>query len=315
MIKPTAYSTFVAVCPSTHRREALLHLAAVHEPALQPMLQSALQSAKQVDDWQGLWVSQQQGRIDGAIWVQPLGNATAQLWLPRQQGPVAQALLQAAYRWIAEQGITFCHTVLPPGHYAWEETLLARNMMRLAELHYLSGSIISSPLVSSLNKPAAIQLQAFTELDEPAQKALIDGVSQESLDCPDLREALSAETLLAGFYQKAPHASHHWYSVHMDGQLVGVLLLSAQKDHCWELLLMGVVREWRGKGIGRKVLQAAFCLAAQEGATQMMLTVDALNTPALRLYQQAGLARYAEQRLLAWKAPFSSQVLALKAFS
>ncbi|MGP8291242.1 GNAT family N-acetyltransferase [Vreelandella zhanjiangensis] len=304
MITPTAYSTSVAVCPSTHRREALLHLAAVHEPVLQPMLQTALQSAKQAAAWEGLWVSQQQGRIDGAIWVQLLGNTTAQLWLPRQQGPVAQALLRAAYRWIAEQGITFCHTVLPPSHYAWEATLLAHSMTRLAELHYLSGSI-TSPLASSANKPAAIQLQAFTELDESAQKALIDDVSQESLDCPGLREALSSEALLAGFYQKAPQAPHHWYSVHVAGQSVGVLLLSPLKDRCWELLLMGVVREWRGKGIGREVLQAAFRLAAQEGATEMMLTVDALNTPALRLYQRAGLARYAEQRLLAWKAPLS----------
>ena len=305
MIKPTAHSASVAVCPSTHRREALLHLAAVHEPALQPALQTALQSAKQVDAWEGLWVSQQQGCIDSAIWVQPLGNATAQLWLPRQQDPAAQALLQAAYRWITEQGITFCHTVLPPCHYAWEATLFAHNMTRLAELHYLSGSITSSPLASSSNKPAAIQLQAFIELDESAQKALIDGVSQESLDCPDLREALSSETLLAGFYQKAPHAPHYWYSVHVDGQPVGVLLLSPLKDLCWELLLMGVIPQWRGKGIGREVLQAAFRLAAQEGATEIMLTVDALNMPAQRLYQRAGLARYAEQQLLAWKAPYS----------
>ncbi|WP_018918450.1 GNAT family N-acetyltransferase [Vreelandella zhanjiangensis] len=304
MITLTACSTSVAVCPSTHRREALLHLAAVHEPALQPMLQTALQSAKQAAAWEGLWVSQQQGRIDGAIWVQLLGNTTAQLWLPRQQGPVAQALLRVAYRWIAEQGITFCHTVLPPSHYAWEATLLALNMTRLAELHYLSGSIISGPLIALSDKPVSIQLKAFTELDESAQKALIDDVSQESLDCPGLREALSSEALLAGFYQKAPQAPHHWYSVHVAGQSVGVLLLSPL-DRCWELLLMGVVREWRGKGIGREVLQAAFRLAAQQGATEMMLTVDALNTPALRLYQRAGLARYAEQRLLAWKAPLS----------
>lgn len=302
MIKPTDRSASVAACPATHRREALLHLAAVHEPALQ----TALQSAKQVDAWEGLWVSQQQGRIDGAIWVQPLGNATAQLWLPRQQGPVAQALLQAAYRWVVKQGITFCHTVLPPSHYGWEATLLAHRMTHLAELHYLSGSVTSSPLVSSSNKPAEpIRLQAFTELDELAQKALIDDVSQESLDCPGLREALSSQALLAGFYQKAPYAPCHWYSIHVDDQPVGALLLSPLKDHCWELLLMGVVPQWRGKGIGREVLQAAFRLAAQEGATEIMLTVDALNTPAQRLYQRAGLDRYAEQRLLAWKAPYS----------
>ena len=33
----------------------------------------------------------------------------------------------------------------------------------------------------------------------------------------------------------------------------------------------------------------------------MILTVDTRNTPAWRLYQQAGFIGYAEQRLLAWE--------------
>ncbi|RUR54232.1 GNAT family N-acetyltransferase [Vreelandella populi] len=305
MNKSTVHSACVAICPSTLRREALLHLAAVHEPALQPALQAALKSARQ-PDWEGLWVYRQQEQITGALWVQPLAHATAQLWLPQQDGPAGQALLAAAHAWITEQGITLCHVALPPSHYAWEATLLAHNMVRLAELRHLSINLLSVTLAPELTcvqsgTPTPIKLEAFAKLNVAAQTSLLDSISQGSLDCPTLRESLSSEALLAGFYNQAPEAPDHWYSVNLGHERVGVLLLVPGSEHCWELLLMGVVPQWRGQGIGRKVLQAAFKLAVSQGAADMILTVDANNTPALRLYQQAGLVRYAQQRLLAWK--------------
>ncbi|RUR31136.1 GNAT family N-acetyltransferase [Vreelandella nanhaiensis] len=307
MTKPTVDSDCVAVCPLTLRREALLHLAAVHEPALQPALNAALRSAKQ-PAWDGLWVYQQQGRITGALWVQPLAHTTAQLWLPRRGGPVGQALLAAARAWVTEQGVTLCHVVLPPSHYVWETTLLAHSMIRLAELHHLTINLLSVTLAPELAcielgtlSPTPIRLEAFSKLNAAAQTSLLDSISQGSLDCPALRESLSSEALLAGFYNQAPEAPHHWYSVNLGNERVGVLLLAPGPEHCWELLLMGVVPQWRGQGIGRKVLQAAFKRAVSQGATEMILTVDANNTPALCLYLQAGLSRYAEQRLFAWR--------------
>lgn len=306
MTKPTVHSACVAVCPSTLRREALLHLAAIHEPGLQPALNAALRSAKQTD-WDGLWIYQQQGHIAGALWVQPLVNATAQLWLPCQDGPASRALLAAAHAWVIEQEITLCHVVLPPSHYAWESTLLAYDMVRLAELRHLSIDLSSATLApgQTFRQPGplslSIRLEAFTQLSAAAQTSLLDSISQESLDCPGLRESLSSEALLAGFYGQASEASHHWYSVNLGSERIGVLLLAAGDAHYWELLLMGVVPQRRGQGIGRNVLQAAFSLAVSQGATDMVLTVDANNAPALHLYKQAGLTCHAEQRLLAWK--------------
>ena len=76
----------LAPCPTARRREALLHLAAVHDPAQQPALQQALTAVKALPDtvWQGLWLATHGDHIEAAAWVQPLANQTAQLWLPRQ---------------------------------------------------------------------------------------------------------------------------------------------------------------------------------------------------------------------------------------
>ncbi len=51
------------------------------------------------EQWGGLWISLDAGRLTGAIWVQPLPMNMAQLWLPKAEGAHAYALLHAAYRW------------------------------------------------------------------------------------------------------------------------------------------------------------------------------------------------------------------------
>ena len=63
---------------------------------------------------------------------------------------------------------------------------------------------------------------------------------------------------------------------------------------------MGLVPEWRGKGIGRAIIQHAQALAAQAGALSLSLTVDGQNTPAQRVYAQAGLVEEGREVLLAW---------------
>ncbi|BBI65327.1 hypothetical protein HSBAA_66330 [Vreelandella sulfidaeris] len=66
-------------------------------------------------------------------------------------------------------------------------------------------------------------------------------------------------------------------------------------------MLMGLAPDWRGKGLGRSLLNKALELAQQSGALDVVLAVDDVNLPAKRLYQQAGFVRYAQQHLLAWK--------------
>ena len=59
----------VKQCPPEQRREALLHLAAVYDPAQQSALQHALSTIKASSDvvWQGLWIATQAGHIESAI--------------------------------------------------------------------------------------------------------------------------------------------------------------------------------------------------------------------------------------------------------
>lgn len=290
----------LAPCPAARRREALLHLAAVYDPALQPALQQALTAVKALPDtvWQGLWLATHGDHIEAAAWVQPLANQTAQLWLPRQLNTAAYSLLESLQGWVREQPIALCHVSLPTYLTAWEKPLTASGMRVLATLAHLVWpcQAIQPPQASFTLLP----LQALTQAE---QFALLARVGAGSLDCPALRETLPVETLLAGFHAQAAcdisSTPSHWFRLDYQGESVGVLLLATHQPR-WSLQLMGLVPEWRGKGIGRAIIQHAQALAAQAGALSLSLTVDGQNTPAQRVYAQAGLVEEGREVLLAW---------------
>ncbi|GEN28512.1 hypothetical protein HVA01_21580 [Halovibrio variabilis] len=251
------------------------------------------------DAWQGLWVTQQAGQLTGAIWVQRLPMKFAQLWLPKAEGPKVDTLLRAAHQWVKKQDIRLCHVVLSPEATFSETVLLDHGMQRLACLQHLIGS---SDQRLWVKQPASLSLMAFNELSNAEQLALLAAVGHDSLDSRALREILSVQELLAGFYQQDPQAPQHWYAVGYRGVIVGVLLLAPHAaTGRWELMLMGLKPEWRGQGLGRALLNKALYLAQQAGAREVTLAVDAVNLPAKRLYQQAGFMRYTQQRLFAWK--------------
>ena len=284
----------VVPCPAHRRREALLHLAAVHTPSLQAGLQQAL-TASTESDWQGLWVAMEGEYIRATAWVQPLANQTAQLWLPRHNDAAAQALLSALPGWVKQQPIILCHVVLTEPWAAWEDTLIKSGMRAMATLEHRAW-----PCRAALAPQQPLRLRPFKALTLAEQQALLARVGEDSLDCPALRHALPVSTLLAGFQSQATSAyPQHWYSLEYQEEPVGVLLLATPSLQ-WSLQLMGLVPEWRGQGLGHVIIEHAQSLAAQAGAQCLTLTVDEQNTPAQRVYAQAGFIQLGRERLLGW---------------
>ena len=80
---------------------------------------------------------------------------------------------------------------------------------------------------------------------------------------------------------------------------IGYLFGWAIAGEC-ELLNIGLEPEWRGQGLGHVIIEHAQSLAAQAGAQCLTLTVDEQNTPAQRVYAQAGFIQLGRERLLGW---------------
>ncbi|CAM0554503.1 Mycothiol acetyltransferase [Vreelandella titanicae] len=295
----------VVLCPPARRREALLQLAAAHDPEQQAALSAAVKAMYNQPDvqWDGLWITIEAGQLVSAIWVQPLPMNMAQLWLPKplpsEQGVHTSALLRAANAWVEAHNIRLCHLELSSQAPVSEALLREHGMQRLACLDHLTGS---SRYRLAMNEALPLSLQPLCEFSWAEQLNLLAAVGQGSLDSRPLRDVLSVEELLNGFYQQDPQAPRHWYAVGYHEAVVGVLLLAPRPAlGRWELMLMGLTPNWRGKGLGRSLLNKGLALAQQAGVQEVTLAVDDINLPAKRLYQQAGFIRYAQQRLFAWK--------------
>lgn len=54
---------------------------------------------------------------------------------------------------------------------------------------------------------------------------------------------------------------------------------------------MGVLKEWRGQGIGRRLISGCLALARPAGLERIELIVYSDNVAAIRLYESAGFIR------------------------
>jgi ribosomal-protein-alanine N-acetyltransferase len=63
-----------------------------------------------------------------------------------------------------------------------------------------------------------------------------------------------------------------------------------------ELLTIAVDPKWRGKGVGRALLDAVFADLMLSPARKMFLEVDEQNTPAIRLYKGLGFSTISSRK-------------------
>jgi ribosomal protein S18 acetylase RimI-like enzyme len=73
------------------------------------------------------------------------------------------------------------------------------------------------------------------------------------------------------------------------GMVTGQLVVSTAEGNgsCWVEDLV-VAEAWRGRGLGRRLLEAAEAWARVNGATRLQLVADRDNLPALACYRRLG---------------------------
>jgi RimJ/RimL family protein N-acetyltransferase len=72
-----------------------------------------------------------------------------------------------------------------------------------------------------------------------------------------------------------------------DGQLVGLINTGVRRYGVGELGML-VDREWRGRGVGSAMLQAAIVWARDQGVHKLSLEVFAHNAAGIALYRKCG---------------------------
>ncbi|ALC80245.1 MULTISPECIES: GNAT family N-acetyltransferase [Bacillus] len=76
------------------------------------------------------------------------------------------------------------------------------------------------------------------------------------------------------------------YSISMDGQLVGIILFVYHQQRVVELKNLALVPEWRGRGIGKAVLQKTFDI--YKGMEKIIVGTANSSIENIAFYQKAG---------------------------
>jgi ribosomal protein S18 acetylase RimI-like enzyme len=221
-------------------------------------------------------VARRDGAIIGAVFASRVPGGVAIVWPPRAVDgapAVEDELANAALKHVA--GAKVVQSFLPP-----EESGRATPLLRVGFRHVTRVWQMTARRVRVERFTAASGLTevGYLNYDPSTFHATLVRAHDDSLDCPELHGLLSQDEMLAGYRDSAPDGSGWWLAV-ADNRPAGVLLLNGN-----EVTFLGVVPEWRGRGVGRRLLGLAL-----ERADGLTLIVDARNTPAIRLYQSAGL--------------------------
>lgn len=137
-----------------------------------------------------------------------------------------------------------------------------------------------------------VTIRNASEHDAEAMAAYMAALSAEALDTVSRRPPRSVDDERA-FVRKALSAERAFILLaFFHEEVVGLLDLwagaSPEFRHCGQFG-MSVARDWRGKGIGRRLLVTALDDAlAWEGFCRLELEVAPWNTPAIGLYESLG---------------------------
>ena len=104
------------------------------------------------------------------------------------------------------------------------------------------------------------------------EHALLEPVDLEMLAAPERFLADGGRVLLARWGE----------------QIVGMVMLELQGEGVCEALKLGVREEFRGKGVGRALMEAVIQAARDAGQRRMVLTSNHKLKDALRLYEDFG---------------------------
>ena len=79
-----------------------------------------------------------------------------------------------------------------------------------------------------------------------------------------------------------------------DGRPVGYVWFTPKPDadNLGGIKMIGILKDWRGKGFAKILLDSAIASLAHLGATKVWLEVDTNNVAGVRAYESIGFTRY-----------------------
>ena len=240
----------------------------------------------------GLVVARSKGTLVGAIAAQVLPGGAGVVLPPfGPDSTVREALVEAAKEHFRRSDTVVVHCLLDPHEATQAASLVARGFRHVTQIRHMlrrgadvpEEAFPASPTLGFVPYTAALDAVFADTL----RRTYID-----TLDLPETTVDRPAAQQLEGYRHGQPDPPR-WWLAETAGRPVGVVLLSlVDSDGAGEIGYLGLVPEARGRGLGRALVRHAITESARAGIDDLGLSVDARNTPAVRIYRSAMFREY-----------------------
>ncbi|MFO0879286.1 MAG: GNAT family N-acetyltransferase [Gemmataceae bacterium] len=239
-------------------------------------------------------------RLEGVFVCQPTAGAGALVWPPivrTAQPEVAEdALVQAGCAWLAGQGTRLAQCLLATNEMNLAPPLLRQGFVHVTGLTYLRHDL--RPGLLPATPTHHLRFHPY-DADHPERfHRTLERTYEQSLDCPEVNGLRSVAEVIRGHQAHGHHDPSWWWLAELDGDPVGVLLLTEASLGEWEVGYMGVVPQARRRGVGSAMLTQALTRVQAIGGVQVVLCVDDRNRPARQLYVQLGFEPHDHREVL-----------------
>lgn len=235
----------------------------------------------------------------GVIEYQPGGIAMAGVpaLLSRQFLPAGVTLLREWMDMLTNRGYRTFQVVAEEPLPVHRQMMREAGLDRLTSLLYMVWEPASHPVPSAEEQLAeGLGMEPFRDLPGYWQRlaCVVERTYVNSLDCPEVSGLRAVEDTLAGYRLSGPWHPQLWFLLRKDAEDIGCLLLCDRaEEKSLELVYMGIIPEYRGKGLSRFLIAEAQRQTIGLGRLRLVLAVDVRNWPALHVYEKAGFCSFA----------------------
>lgn len=296
----------------TERRDMALRLLFARFPLEEQAtrIEEALKSAEQgCIDLTGLILAMENEAAAGAALMMKQADGIALVWPPvisdQSTDPVRveQALMTRLCAEIEKSGAKLAQCLINPNDLSEGELLRGYGFVHSTDLFFMARHVMpEEPLEQDAEggpELENLQHEPFGIDNTNRFAATIEQTYRQSLDCQFLNGLRTGADALASHQLSGQFDPRFWRLYSIGSSDVGVLMMNPHPDQNGiELVYLGVTPEFRGRGLGKRMLAEGIRAAAEADQRMMFLAVDCGNAYANDLYSQFGFVELARRRVL-----------------
>jgi ribosomal protein S18 acetylase RimI-like enzyme len=240
---------------------------------------------------ENLLLAEESGKALGAGLFTIQAGGIAFVWPPgakrghSSSSEIRRTILSDTGQRLDRLEICFGQVILEPTQTAVRDDLNQTGFRHLTDLTYMLFAV--GPRAGESVFPS-LELETFEEANAERFVDVLARTYEGTLDCPELDGWRSPREALAAHRATGKFDPGLWWIVREEQRDAGLLLINEHpEEDLFEIVYVGVAPEFRGRGLGRRLIESARHEALRRSRS-LVLAVDGRNRVARKIYQSLG---------------------------